>query len=60
MKLMEAFLCPIKGERRSAEEESRKIRHERFIRFTKGDFELECTDGYSWCKYNINIISAVI
>lgn len=41
MKLMEAFLCPVKGERWSAEEESGKIRHERFIRFTKGDFELE-------------------
>lgn len=29
------------GERRPAEEESGKIWHERFIRFTKGDYELQ-------------------
>lgn len=29
------------GERRSAEEESRTIWHERFIRFTKGDYSLK-------------------
>ena len=37
MILIENVFVSHEGERRSAEEESRTIWHERFIRFTKGD-----------------------